>query len=92
MAALLHSTLVECCHGLIRASGLDLHKERPLVVTLGAGSISAVHVLPGRGSTQHVLDLLELGVGPVADPPGDVVDVGAGGAREPETILTLLAL
>ena len=84
MAALLHSTLVECCHGLICTSGLDLHEERPLVVTLGTGSISAVHVLPGRGSTQHVLDLLELGVGPVADPPGDVVDVGAGRAGKPE--------
>ena len=29
-----------------------------------------------------VLYLLELGVGPIGDPLGDVVDVGAGGAGE----------
>ena len=92
MAALLHSTLVECGHGLVRTPGLDLHEVRPLVLTPGAVSVGAVHVLPGRGAAQHVLDLLELGVDAVADPPGDVVDVGAGGAREPEAVLTLLAL
>ena len=92
MAALLHSTLVECRHGLVSAPGLDLHEVGPLVITAGAVSLSVVYVLPGRRAAQHVLNLLELGVGPVADPPGDVVDVGTGGAREPETILTLLAL
>ena len=29
-----------------------------------------------------MLYLLELGVGPIGDPLGDVVDVGAGGAGE----------
>ena len=92
MAALLHSTLVECCHRLVSAPRLDLHEVRPLVLTSGTVRLSVVHVLPGRRAAQHVLDLLELGVGPVADPPGDVVDVGTSRARKSETILTLLAL
>ena len=36
--------------------------------------------------------LFELGVGPAADPLGDVVDVGAGGAGEAEAVGALLDL
>ena len=82
MATLLVGALVECCHGLVSRPGLDLHEVSSLVLTARTVCVSAVHVVPGRSAAQHVLDLLELGEGLVADPPGDVVDVGAGGAGE----------
>ena len=83
MTTILTGALVECCHGLVSRPGLDLHEICSLVVTLGAVSVSAVHVIPSSCSSQHVFYLLELGVGLVADPPGYVVDVGAGGTGEP---------
>ena len=84
MTTLLLGALVECCHGFISRPGLDLHEVSSLVLAPGTVCVSAVHVSPGLRPAQHVVHLLELGVGLVADPPGDVVDVGAGRAGKPE--------
>ena len=92
MTTILTCALVECCHGFICRSCLNLHEISSLVLTPGTVYVCAVHVLPGRGAAQHVVHLLELGECLVADPPGDVVHVGAGGAREPEAALALLTL
>jgi len=92
MATILAGALVKCCHWFISRSCLNLHEVSSLIDTPGTVDVGAVHVLPGRGPAQHVVHLLELGEGLVGDPPGDVVHVGAGGAREPEAALALLAL
>ena len=71
---------------------LNLHEVCSLVLAARAVRVRAVYVLPGRGAAEHVLHLLELGVGAAGDAARDVVDVGARGAREPEAVLSLLAL
>jgi len=93
MSTVTASTLVKCCHRLIRRSSLNLHKIGSFVFTLGALLLDTIHVLPGSCSSKHVVNLLELGVRPAGDALGDVVDVRAGGATEPvarvETLFTL---
>jgi len=76
------STLVECCHRLIRRSGLNLHKICSFIFTLGALLLDTINVFPGCCSSQHVVHFLKLCVCPAGDALGDVVDVGTGGAAE----------
>ena len=63
---------------------LYLHKICSLIITLRTRLLNTVNVLPSSCAAQHVVHLLQLGVGPTGDALGDVVDVWAGGAGETE--------
>ena len=89
MSALWFAALVEGGHGLVGGSGLNLHEEGLGVIALGTGGLGGVHVLPGRRTAQHVVDLLEFGISLVADLVLYVLHVGTGRTREAEAIGTL---
>lgn len=57
---------------------------------LGAFFWGRINVFPGGGSTEHVINLLQLGVFPTGDLSRYVMNVRAGVARKTQTFLPFL--
>jgi hypothetical protein len=62
MPTLSVAAFVERGHGLVGRPGLYLHEVGSLVAARLTRNLGRVDVLPGRGSAQHIIDLLELAV------------------------------
>lgn len=90
MAALQVAALVKRSHRFVGRTCLDLHEVSPRVAALGALLLSRVHVLPGRGASEHVVDVLEPWVFAARYLLLDVVHVGARVAGEAEAVQALL--
>ena len=53
-------TLVKYTHGLIGAADLHLHKVRFVMMARGTSRHGPIHVFPGRGAPQNIIDNLAL--------------------------------
>lgn len=56
------TTLVKDTHGFIGTPKLHLQKVRLSVAALGTHSHGAIHIFPGSGTAQNVIDLLSFWV------------------------------
>lgn len=89
MATLQVAALVKRGHRFIGRTRLDLHEVSTGMAALGALFLRRVHVLPGRGSSEHVVDILEPRVLPARDLLLDIVHIRARIAGEAEAIQAL---
>ena len=80
----------EIRHWLIGRTRLNLHEVSSTVAALRTGLLGGVHVLPGSGATEHVVNLLELAVFAAGHLAADVLNERTRVAGEAEAARALL--
>lgn len=90
VATLQVAALVKRGHRFIGRTRLDLHEVSTGMAALGALFLRRVHILPGSGASEHVVDILEPWILPARYLLLDVVHVRARVAGKAEAVQALL--